>query len=248
MTAELEAQAVAAEDVVKADIVVRAVDVAVLEGTLFAIGVLILEILTALMRDADLDAVLAVAAADIHPRTLFAPRTELHVETAGRFSRRRALRDDVDDARDGALTVQGGVRSAHDLDALHVADRNLIDIDGICVPADDEMIPVDLFAVDHDENTRISVDDGIGGKALLHDVDVRPLQRIRHALVVAALDLLLRDQRDIRRYVADRRLAAARRDDDIVQRVGLHCLLRICRRCSTAHSNGERARNESAEY
>ena len=64
----------------------------------------------------------------------------------------------------------------------------------------------------------------------------------------AALDLLLRDQRDIRRYVADRRLAAACRDDDIVQRVGLHCLLRICRRCSTAHSNGERARNESAEY
>ena len=63
MAAEFEAQTVVAEDAVKADVVLRAVDVAVLEGALLAIGVLVLKVPAALMCDTDLDAVLAVAAA-----------------------------------------------------------------------------------------------------------------------------------------------------------------------------------------
>ena len=252
MTAELKAETIIAKDVIKSDVVVRAVDVAVLECMLFTVCVLILEILTALMCDTDLDAVLAVAAADIHARTPFTPRAELHVDGAGRFSCRRTLRDDVDDARDGTLTVQRGVRPTYDLDALYVADGDLIHIDRIIIAADHEVIPVDLFAVHHDEDACVAVDDRVGGKALLHDVNVRTLEGIGDALVVAALDLLLRDQCDIRWHVADRRLTAARRDDDIVQCVGLHrltcCLLRTCRRCSTAHANGECTGNQSAEY
>lgn len=77
MPVELKAQAVIANDAVKADVVVRALDVTVLEGTLFAVGVFILKVPAALVRDTDLDAVLPVTTADVHPCALFAPRAKL---------------------------------------------------------------------------------------------------------------------------------------------------------------------------
>ena len=77
MTTELKAQTVIANDAVKADVVVRALDVTVLEGALFTVGVFILKVPAALVRDTDLDAVLPVAAADVHPCALFAPRAKL---------------------------------------------------------------------------------------------------------------------------------------------------------------------------
>ena len=127
------------------------------------------------MRDTDLDAVLPIAAADVHPCALFAPRAKLQIDGAGGLPRRRTLCDDVDNARDGTFTIERGVRSAYDLDAIHVADGDLIHVNGVRVPTDNEMIPVDLLAVDHDEDARVPVDDRVGGKPLLHDVDVRAL-------------------------------------------------------------------------
>ena len=96
----------------------------------------------------------------------------------------------------------------------------MIHVDRIVVAADHEMIPVDLFPVDHDEHARVAVDDRIGGKALLDDVDVRPRQRVRDALVVAALDLCLADERDVGGDIGDLRIAAARRDNNIGEAVG----------------------------
>ena len=148
-----------------------------------------------------------------------------------------ALCHDIDDAADRTTAVKGGLTAGNDLDLTDILDRDHIPVD-IAVPCG-----IHLLSIDKDKDVlRV-----IAAKIYRAFDRVRSRDAGRHrngisgSLYIAQLDILLRDDLYIRRYILEAFCLTGRSDGDALQ--GIH-RSGLCRTCA-AHAEKRHSRQKS---
>ena len=148
-----------------------------------------------------------------------------------------ALCHDIDDAADRTAAVEGRLTAGNDLDLTDILDRDHIPVD-IAVPRG-----IHLLSIDKDKDVLRVI------AAKVHRAFDRIRSRdagrhrngIRSGLHIAQLDIFLRDDLYIRRYILEAFCLTGRSNGDALQ--GIH-RSGLCRTCA-AHAEKHHSRQKS---